>query len=107
MLTSVDNNKISIFGAATPMTTVRTLRISDNNISTLDMSDFPKLRTLYADGNRISYLSRSRGEGASRVENLSLRNQRCSSLKLSSSELYPVKRLYISGELPSHLVYIA
>lgn len=82
------------------MNTVRTLRISDNELSTLDMSDFPKLRTLYADGNRISSLSRSRSHGndVSRLENLSLRNQRCSNLRISSTELAPVKRLYVSGE---------
>jgi Leucine-rich repeat (LRR) protein len=93
----VDNNKLSSVGSASPMTTVRTLRINDNQISAVDMSNFPKLRTLYADGNCISRLSRS-GFETSRLENLSLRNQRCSQLRLSRSELSPVKRLYVSGK---------
>jgi Leucine-rich repeat (LRR) protein len=80
------------------MLTVRTLRINDNDISSLDLSMFPKLRTLYADGNRIAQLSRS-GMGASRLENLSLRNQRCSQLQLSKGEITPIKRLYVSGKL--------
>lgn len=79
------------------MTTMRTLRISDNDLASLDMSHFPKLRTLYADGNRLSRLSRS-GYDTSRIENLSLRNQRCTSIRLSTTELAPVKRLYVSGK---------
>jgi hypothetical protein len=92
----VDNNTLSSIGSASPMTTVRTLRINDNEISSVDLSHFPKLRTLYADGNCITRLSRS-GFETSRLENLSLRNQRCSQLRLSRSELSPVKRLYVSG----------
>jgi Leucine-rich repeat (LRR) protein len=97
---NVDNNKLSSIGSASPMTTVRTLRINDNEISSVDLSNFPKLRTLYADGNCISRLSRS-GFETSRLDNLSLRNQRCSQLRLSRNELSPVKRLYVSGMSPS------
>jgi len=82
------------------MTTVRTLRLNDNDISAIDLSNFPKLRTLYADGNGIARLSRS-GYEASRLDNLSLRNQRCSQLRLSKVELAPVKRLYVSGMITS------
>ena len=94
---NVDNNKLPSIDSTSPMTTVRTLRINDNEISSVDLSNFPKLRTLYADGNRIARLSRS-GFETSRLENLSLRNQRCSQLRLSRSELSPVKRLYVSGK---------
>jgi Leucine-rich repeat (LRR) protein len=93
----IDNNKLSSIGSASPRPTVRTLRINDNEISSIDLSNFPKLRTLYADGNCIARLSRS-GFETSRLENLSLRNQRCSQLRLSRSELSPVKRLYVSGK---------
>jgi len=93
----IDNNKLVSIGSASPMTTVRSLRINDNEIASIDLSNFPKLRTLYADGNRIDRLSRS-GFESSRLENLSLRNQRCSQLRLSRSELSPVKRLYVSGK---------
>ena len=95
----VDNNKLESIGSASPMTTVRTLRINDNEISAVDLSNFPKLRTMYADGNCIARLSRS-GFETNRLENLSLRNQRCSQLRLSRSELSPVKRLYVSGMSP-------
>jgi len=74
--------------------------MNDNDISSLDLSNFPKLRTLYADGNRIPRLSRS-GLESSRLENLSLRNQRCSQLRLSKAELAPIKRLYVSGKSKS------
>jgi Leucine-rich repeat (LRR) protein len=92
-----DNNKLESIGSASAMMTVRTLRINDNEIPSIDLSNFPKLRTLYADGNRIARLSRS-GFETSRLENLSLRNQRCSQLRLSRSELSLVKRLYVSGK---------
>lgn len=85
---------------------MRTLRISDNDLFSLDMSHFPKLRTLYADGNRLSRLTRS-GNDISRLENLSLRNQRCTSLRLSMSELSPVKRLYVSGKSCFSIIYMA
>jgi Leucine-rich repeat (LRR) protein len=99
-----DNNKLKAIETGSPMSTVRTLRINDNDISSLDLSNFPKLRTLYADGNRIARLSRS-GFETSRLENLSMRNQRCSQLRLSKVELSPVKRLYVSGKLyTSHMV---
>lgn len=91
-----DNNKLKEIRSASAMTTVRTLRINDNEISTIDMSNFPKLRILYADGNGLARLSRNEYE-TSRLENLSLRNQRCFQLRLSKSELAPVKRLYVSG----------
>jgi hypothetical protein len=96
----VDNNKLASIGSVSPMTTVRTLRINDNEIFSVDLSNFPKLRTLYADGNCIDRLSRS-GFETSRLENVSLRNQRCSQLRLSRSELSPVKRLYVSGKYTS------
>lgn len=91
-----DNNRLTELRANKPMSTLRSLRINDNEISAIDLSNFPKLRTLYADGNRIPRLTRS-GTETSRIENLSFRNQRCPALRLSRAELAPVKRLYVSG----------
>ena len=73
---------------------VRMLRLSDNDLSSLDLSRFPRLRTLYVDVNRLTSLGHSGG----RLENLSLRSQRVAGLRLEAKVLENVKRLYISGE---------
>jgi len=77
------------------MLCVRTIQLNDNDLSTLDFSRFPKLRTLYADGNRLTTLGSSSG----RLENLSLRSQRAGGLRLEGKLLESVKRLYISGKV--------
>jgi hypothetical protein len=55
------------------MPQLRSLRLSHNKLVGLDMANFPRLRTLYADNNAIGYLE---GNACGRLENLSLRNQR-------------------------------
>jgi hypothetical protein len=78
------------------MTTLRELRVMSNDLSVLDLAEFPRLKTLYADENRLRTLARS-DDGIGRIEALSLRNQRVKGLRLPASELEAVKRLYISG----------
>jgi Leucine-rich repeat (LRR) protein len=90
-------NRLTILSSTTPLTALRTIRISDNDVTALDLSHFPKLRTLYADRNRLNGLRRT-GGGKSRVENLSLRNQDGETLRLRWTELQSVKRLYLSGK---------
>lgn len=79
------------------MTSLRVLRLSNNNVADFDLSSYPRLRTLYADNNSLSRLGRSQLRSVSRLENLSLRNQRGRALRLSFDDLRDVKRLYISG----------
>lgn len=76
---------------------LRALRISDNELASLDLASFPKIRTLYADGNRLSGLARSDGT-RSRLENLSLRYQDGGDLRIDWEELAGVRRLYLSGK---------
>ena len=76
---------------------LRTLRVSRNDLSQLDLSFFPKIRTVYADDNRLALLDRSGGE-RSRLEALSLRSQRIKGVSLSAREVRQLKRLYLSGE---------
>ncbi|KAK8865912.1 hypothetical protein IAR55_001060 [Kwoniella newhampshirensis] len=96
---TLDGNQLESLSPSKPMPTVRVLRFSDNHLTHFDLSLFPKLRTLYADNNRLSHLVRSETHSASgRLENLSLRNQRkTSSLRLGLKDLENVKRLYLSG----------
>lgn len=92
-LTHPDGNALEHLDVSRPMSNVRFLRLSDNDLSSLDLSRFPRLRTLYADGNRLTGLEHSSG----RLENLSLRSQRAPGLRLEVRVLENVKRLYISG----------
>ena len=92
-----DMNRLTILSSTAPMPSLRTVRISDNDVTALDLCHFPKLRTLYADRNRLNGLRRT-GGGESRVENLSLRNQAGETLRLRWTELQSVKRLYLSSE---------
>ena len=55
------------------MSKLRTLRISNNRLTRLDVSRFMNVRTLYADNNKLCGV-----DGAQKLrilENLSLRNQ--------------------------------
>lgn len=79
------------------MPLVRTLRVSENELRAVDVSLFPRLRTLYADNNLLLGLNRSNGTGGKRLESLSMRNQRVEGFALTLADLESVKRLYISG----------
>ncbi|WWC58752.1 uncharacterized protein I303_101296 [Kwoniella dejecticola CBS 10117] len=97
---NLDGNQLEHLTPTRAMTSMRVLRFSENNIDHFDLSLFPKIRTLYADGNKLTHLSRSTSGGNGRLENLSLRNQRSSngsSLTLTFKDLENIKRLYLSG----------
>lgn len=79
------------------MTSLRILKIGENDISRLDLGLFPKLRTLDADNNRLSNLFRS-GGCPTKLDSLSIRSQRVKEINLPTAEMGRVKRLYISGE---------
>lgn len=93
---NLDHNSLHNLEPPAPMTSVRVLRLSDNELNYLDLSFFPRVRTLFADNNAIPGLSRS-STGGHRIENLSLRNQRVQRFFLSPEDLQSVKRLYVSG----------
>ncbi|WVF70606.1 hypothetical protein IAT40_005398 [Kwoniella sp. CBS 6097] len=105
---NLDGNQLEHLAPSRPMLSVRVLRFSENDLRHFDFSLFPKVRTLYADGNRLTQLSRSSASSSSsssRLENLSLRNQRLSSestLSLLYKDLENVKRLYLSGNALSN-----
>ncbi|RSH90363.1 hypothetical protein EHS25_000968 [Saitozyma podzolica] len=93
---NMDDNDLTSLAPSRPLATLRELRVNNNDLYTLDLTDFPRLKTVYADENRLRTLHRSAG-GVGRIEALSMRNQRCSGLHISARELESVKRLYISG----------
>jgi Leucine-rich repeat (LRR) protein len=101
-----ESNDLSELVTSEPMPSLRILRISNNNLLEFDLSSFPRLRTLYADNNRLDRLARSSPKTVSRLENLSLRNQRGLPLCLSYDDLRDIKRLYISGKMNCPRTYL-
>lgn len=84
-----------------PLTSLKYLSLSDNDLRTIDLKAVPNLRLLHADRNRLTSLtgfSRAR-----RLDSLSLREQRTDeALDLSFlSRAYEVRKLYLSGNLLS------
>jgi Leucine-rich repeat (LRR) protein len=55
------------------MPKLRILRLSGNRLYRLNVAPFPNLRTLYADNNSLTDLTKT--ACLSKLENLSLRNQ--------------------------------
>jgi hypothetical protein len=79
------------------MDRLRSLKVSRNDLAVLDLVHYPKVRTVYADENRLVGIQRS-DRPTGRLEALSLRSQRARGLRIGKSEMKSLKRLYISGE---------
>ncbi|GMK58491.1 hypothetical protein CspeluHIS016_0505230 [Cutaneotrichosporon spelunceum] len=92
----LDANALVALEPASSMGNLRVLRVSDNALTSLDVSLFPRLRTLFADNNALPGLTRS-GPGGHRIENLSLRSQGVAAFSLNPEDIQAVKRLYVSG----------
>ncbi|PHH74909.1 hypothetical protein CDD82_4722 [Ophiocordyceps australis] len=81
----------------TSIKSLRQLDVSNNELEWLDIGHLPNLRSLRADGNRISKVSGF--ERARRLDSLSLREQR-GNTRLSLgflSRAYEVRKLFLSG----------
>lgn len=75
---------------------MRILKISGNKLSRIPLSCLPRLRTLYADGNRIEELGNMQST-PSKLETVSVRNQLVKHFRIAFSAFPDLKRLYISG----------
>ncbi|KAH7021151.1 uncharacterized protein B0I36DRAFT_333865 [Microdochium trichocladiopsis] len=81
--------------------TIRYLKLSDNNISLLDITGFPSLRLLHADRNQITAVTG--GSRCRRLDSLSLREQKIEG-RLDTAflaEVYEIRKLFLSGNLLS------
>ncbi|KAH9898706.1 hypothetical protein F4778DRAFT_771740 [Xylariomycetidae sp. FL2044] len=99
---NVQRNRLKVIGTTSnnAMACLKYLKLSDNDLITMDVSVFPSLRLLHADRNQLTSLagfSRCR-----RLDSLSLREQRGDvPLDLSSflHSVYEVRKLFLSGNL--------
>ncbi|KAI1506126.1 hypothetical protein F5X99DRAFT_124705 [Biscogniauxia marginata] len=100
---NLQHNRLASFapGADCPMPCLKYLKLSNNDIVTLDVSKTPSLRLLHVDRNRLATItgfSRCR-----RLDSLSLREQNTNA-PLDTSFLdhaYEVRKLFLSGNLLS------
>ncbi|KAJ1325041.1 protein NUD1 [Microdochium nivale] len=79
--------------------TVRFLKVSDNNIVSLDLSGYPSIRLLHADRNQIAIVKG--GARCRRLDSLSLREQKIEGYLDTSflTEVYEIRKLFLSGNL--------
>ncbi|KAF8635927.1 hypothetical protein AX15_000102 [Amanita polypyramis BW_CC] len=92
---NMDNNQMGELEVDGVMPKLRILRISGNRLQELNAASFPNIRTLYADNNSLVNLVKL--DRLSKLENLSVRNQRGRGLNLLTRDVRDVKRLYLSG----------
>lgn len=93
----LQRNRLCQLTLEASMTTLRQLDVSDNDLTTLDLSNMPNIHSVHADRNRIYELSGF--ERARRLDSLSLREQHGDfPLDLSFlSSAYEIRKLFLSG----------
>ncbi|GLB38287.1 putative leucine-rich repeats, outliers [Lyophyllum shimeji] len=92
---NLDDNELVDLELDGTMPKLRILRVSGNRLHQLRVASMPNLRTLYADNNSLTSLVKV--NRLTKLENLSLRNQRGRGLRLLTRDVRDVKRLYLSG----------
>lgn len=98
---NLDNNRLESFAATQGqvMTGLKYLKLSDNLMESLDMADFPGIRMVHADRNRLTKLTGF--TRARRLDSLSLREQKGeTALDMAFlTQIYEVRKLFLSGNL--------
>ncbi|SZF00797.1 unnamed protein product [Blumeria hordei] len=96
----LNDNHISYFTRSTskPLLSLKYLRLSGNNLESIDVSQYPNLRLLYLDRNR---LGRVTGLLKTRyLDSISIREQRDSNIDSSFvSEVFEARKIFLSGNL--------
>lgn len=79
----------------TRMESVRSIKLTQNNFETFDVSQFPNLRILYIDNNRLRNI-----DGLSRAKHLdaiSTREQNVKEFTIPFERMYESRKIYLSG----------
>ncbi|KAF8864794.1 hypothetical protein BDZ45DRAFT_573230, partial [Acephala macrosclerotiorum] len=95
---NLENNCLSDMSidASDALWALSDLRLSDNDLTTIDVSHFPNLHLLFLDRNRLKTIT---GLLKTKIDSLSMREQQDSfNLDLSFlSEVFEVRKLFLSG----------
>ncbi|KAI9722040.1 MAG: hypothetical protein M1812_002000 [Candelaria pacifica] len=99
----LDDNQIHTLAVEQPSTlpTLRSLKLTNNQLRILDISAMPDLRILYVDRNKLSHI---RGiQRAKHLDSISIREQSPAvneeELTLTTEDCLEVRKLYISGSV--------
>ncbi|TVY73157.1 Septation initiation network scaffold protein cdc11 [Lachnellula suecica] len=100
---NLEDNEISSFAPNGPemLWALKYLRLSGNNLSSIDVSPFPGLRLVYLDRNRLGALSGVLK--AKHLDSISMREQKEGAVVDMSllSEAFEVRKIFLSGNLLS------
>ena len=98
---NLDNNDLDSFSSDghDPMWTLKHLKLSGNKLNSIDVSQFPDLRLLYLDRNRLGTVTGLLK--AKHLDSLSMREQQNGVAIDQSflSEAFEVRKLFLSGNL--------
>lgn len=97
---NLEDNLIENFSAAAQESvSLKYLKLSNNNLDHIDVSNYPNLRLLYLDGNRIEQITGLLT--TKHLDSLSLREQReGSNIDVAFlDEAFEVRKLFLSGNL--------
>lgn len=107
-LTVVDDNNLSSFihSECGPLWNLRSLRLSENELTNFNLNIVPSIRALYLDKNRLKHISGL--SSAKHLDHLSVREQEFSLNGLETSSVlddcYDLRTLHLSGNaLPESL----
>ncbi|KAI9773222.1 MAG: hypothetical protein M1835_006182 [Candelina submexicana] len=99
----LDDNEIQTLAVEKPfiLPTLRSLRLTNNQLETLDVSAMPDLRVLYADRNKLNHVDGI--QRAKYLDSVSMREQSPASNDEENSstteDCLEVRKLYISGNV--------
>lgn len=98
----LSSNQITDVQPSVSLRNLRSLKLSNNRLSTLDVSKFPSLTLLYLDKNHLSTVTGL--EKSRRIEILSLREQTCrdpgsqvSALEIDLGLMKDVRKVFLSS----------
>lgn len=100
---NLEGNEISSFSPNGPemLWNMKYLRLSGNNLTSIDVSPFPGLRLLYLDKNRLGSVTGI--HNTRRLDSLSMREQQDGAVIDMSflSQAFEIRKLFLSGNLLS------
>jgi len=98
---NLEDNDISSFSSngAEMLWSLKYLRLSGNNLTSIDVSSFPSLRLMYLDRNRLGTVNGILN--TKRLDSLSMREQQDGAVIDMSflSQAFEVRKLFLSGNL--------
>lgn len=81
--------------AGSRLESIRSIKLTQNNFETLDVSPYPNLRILFIDNNRLRSIDGL--NRAKHLESISTREQAVKDFTISTERMYEARKIYLSG----------